>query len=146
MLSVFFKGARSDCFRFFFFKLSEILVSEVSLCFSHYPWWILTAEKCTVWKIPIVINASVILIIIAVVDLLLSFLSLASLVNNETVMVTIIYTYTVRYRQLQIRISLLVLKRLDRFNWNETKISRVIMHRLNECLHSEKSDHAPTTK
>ena len=32
--------ARSDCFRFFF-KLSEMLVSEKSSYFSHYPWWIL---------------------------------------------------------------------------------------------------------
>ncbi len=37
------KGARSDHLRFF--KFSEILESEESLYFSHYPWWILLLEN-----------------------------------------------------------------------------------------------------
>ncbi len=39
-----FKGASSDCFRLFF-KLSEILVSEESSYFSHYPLWILQLKN-----------------------------------------------------------------------------------------------------
>ena len=48
--TIVFKGARSDCFNFFF-KLSEIWKSEESSYFFSLSLVNFTAEKCTVWKI-----------------------------------------------------------------------------------------------